>query len=801
MTPPLPDAPDAFDRAAAWMAKHGALPALGLLTIALAILYSQTFRGEPVGDDLTFHFAEAARLADCLRAGDWDFWNPSANGSFASLYYYQSIPQLASAVPTALFGNHLFWFQLSVMLPHVLAPAAAYRGMRLMGASTWEAFVAAAAVAFMNGESRWGAGATGTYAVGLYTQSWALAALPLALGHGARFVTEQKSLAPAIAWGTFVWMCHPFVGISLGVILIAAFAALAVLQLTDGAFRWIGRALAPEPNAGPLEAALAHAVGRWDAQPPRPLAAELVRSCILGVALLVAWAPIYVPLLVDYEGFGGFPHRVSDEVGPGFAMLGDWYTDGKLLDHGDERVPLLTIALPIVLVFARAPYLRWMWTPALVFALCLGIGPHIGKTSSDDLFPAVRFLGTMQVLLALAIGAGAIRLGRVLWNVRDGTLAFWTLRVAFTAAVAVTVAFVVAQLVDGDPDGIVLQLADRLPLGRWIALAAIAALGFAALPMWRALGTQYGLRTGLMALAAACCVLLVSPGWKALDAKLWVLADYPSEKPGAMREEIFEVNAILAAQPPARKQSGPGTENHWWNLLSYVYHRVPSLLQMGGGGLQASPNYDFVWSVRDFKKLAWVYDAPYVIFTNAKASEIPAGETIAKTATHEVRRLPAEGLVSAVHVTGSLPAGSTRAGTPVRAAAIAWLRSDDPYANKHLAYPGYSTPSAPPAAKVVRAWRQDSPGDEPDIVAEVDVQTPTIVVARESWHPRWRAFVDGKPVKVGRVTPDFPAIEVPAGKHVVAFRFDRPWWAHAAWLAWPLMTLLGWLGLRRYERR
>src|SRR5690349_23674412 len=91
--------PDFFDKGAAWLAKHGALPALGLLTIAMAILYSDTFRGETIGDDLTFHFAESRRLADCIRIGDWDFWNPSANSGYASLYYYQAVPQLASAIP------------------------------------------------------------------------------------------------------------------------------------------------------------------------------------------------------------------------------------------------------------------------------------------------------------------------------------------------------------------------------------------------------------------------------------------------------------------------------------------------------------------------------------------------------------------------------------------------------------------------------------------------------------------------------------------------------------------------------
>ena len=89
------DGPDTWDAVAAWLAKHGALPAIGVLTIVMCIVYRGIFRGELVGDDLTFHLAETARLADCIRVGDWDFWNPSANAGYASAYYYQVLPQLA----------------------------------------------------------------------------------------------------------------------------------------------------------------------------------------------------------------------------------------------------------------------------------------------------------------------------------------------------------------------------------------------------------------------------------------------------------------------------------------------------------------------------------------------------------------------------------------------------------------------------------------------------------------------------------------------------------------------------------
>ena len=93
--------------------------------------------------------------------------------------------------------------------------------------------------------------------------------------------------------------------------------------------------------------------------------------------------------------------------------------------------------------------------------------------------------------------------------------------------------------------------------------------------------------------------------------------------------------------------------------------------------------------------------------------------------------------------------------------------------------------------------RQDSPGAAADIRAEVEATERTTFMARESWHPRWRAYIDGVAAPVRRLTPDFPAVDVLPGRHVIEFRFERPWWTNAAWLAWPAVPLVAWLITRR----
>lgn len=705
-----------------WTATHEALTrdartlpylALAAVTAVLIVTYAGTFRGEPAGDDLTFHLAEIRRLANCFAAGDFDLWNDSANAGYASAYYYQVIPLAVPAALAALTHTGvLFWFQLCIFLPLVLVPLAAYRGMRLLHATRWAAVSAGAAVAFTISSSKWGHGADGNFLVGLYTQTWAFAAFPLALGHSVRWLLRGDKLAPAVCWGTFVGMSHPFAGIALGVALAAGWAADAIGPwLARGVRAVLGargqelaRRLDVQPRLHEEATGLASGASPW----PR-----LGRMLILGALLLVASAAAWVPVLVDYAGFGGFPRRVQGEDGIALGQLLRWYSLGGVLDSG--RVQVLTWSLPLVLVVARARYLRWMWGGALCYAFLIAIGPAL-KTQ-DDLLPAVRFLGSMQILLALGIGAGL------------------------------------------------------LAVGAWLHAALRQGVG------------QKFADYGVGALATAVTAGVVLWGAAVEMRRVHVAGDNPL----VHRKEMAQVIAELAKLPPGRKQALEGATSHWWNLLPYVYAERPALLQMGGGGLQSSPNYDFLWNVRDPVRNAWLYDAPYIVFKREKVAQMPAGETLFKTANFEIRKLPSPGLASPVQITGTLPPGRK----PAHEAALAWLRTAQSSKDQMMAYDGSGGAGPAPQARVLEVKRQLSPGDEPDLIAKVDAAAPSTIAFRESWHPRWTGLVDGAVVPVRRITPSFAAIDVPAGTHTVALRFDRPWWALAAWLLWPAMVALG----------
>jgi uncharacterized membrane protein YfhO len=57
---------------------------------------------------------------------------------------------------------------------------------------------------------------------------------------------------------------------------------------------------------------------------------------------------------------------------------------------------------------------------------------------------------------------------------------------------------------------------------------------------------------------------------------------------------------------------------------------------------------------------------------------------------------------------------------------------------------------------------------------EVEASQPALLVIAQTFHPAWRAVVDGKPVRVWRANHAFQAIELPAGARIVEFTYSDP---------------------------
>lgn len=674
------------------------LVALAALTGVVCWMYSHVFAGEICGDDNSYHYAEAAFIADSFAHGDFDLWNTGGNAGFPSGYYYQLVPAAIPGILAAIFGHVLFWFQLTVFLSMVLVPASTYRGLRMMGADPWPAFGGAVATCFFLSGEKWGAGAEGTFWVGLYTQGVAMAAYPLAVGYGYRWMTRGTNAVAAVGWGLFVGLCHPVAGVAAG-------GALATM----------------------LPVALVEQQERRDVR--RRYLWPFARLVVLGILYVVGSASAWVQVFVDYEAFGGFPHRVKGEDGPGFEGLQRWLRVGHFLDF--ERYPprvltaLMVPSLVLSLFFfclRRWRHLVALWFSALAFAYIIAVGRSL-KTA-DDLFPAVRVLGPLQFTLTMVIGAACVA------GVVAGVRALESFRPAW-----------VARLCQG-------------ALAFAIGLALIATVTHAA-----------GLH----------------------HERIRIAEDYPR----IHRKELDQLLPAIRAAGPGRIQNrgtttdqAPGVENHWFLILPHIYAGRSQLVVYGAAALQSSTNFVYLWETPGPIRSAWMYDAPLILTNHQRGPDI-GGTLLFSTEHFELRELPAPGLVSAAQIVGVLPPGDRK---QLREAVLRWQRTDQPMHEQLLAWPGSGVAGPPPDGDVLDVKRGRS-----QITFRVNVRKPTTYLVREGWHPRWVATIDGMPARIRRVTPDMMALDIEPGEHTAVLGFERPLWQWLLWLAVPFAMLLGWL--------
>jgi hypothetical protein len=76
------------------------------------------------------------------------------------------------------------------------------------------------------------------------------------------------------------------------------------------------------------------------------------------------------------------------------------------------------------------------------------------------------------------------------------------------------------------------------------------------------------------------------------------------------------------------------------------------------------------------------------------------------------------------------------------------------------------------------------------VTAEVEAVGPSLVVLAQTYYPRWKAYVDGRPVKLLRANHAFQAVRVSAGKHRVELRYED-----TLFYAGSIVSLLSFVGV------
>jgi len=85
----------------------------------------------------------------------------------------------------------------------------------------------------------------------------------------------------------------------------------------------------------------------------------------------------------------------------------------------------------------------------------------------------------------------------------------------------------------------------------------------------------------------------------------------------------------------------------------------------------------------------------------------------------------------------------------------------------------------------------------------VEADRPAVVLLKATYHPRWRATVDGKPVQTQMLAPALVGVPVPAGTHEIEFQYEPiSAWTYAWLFAVGIVALVALAVIPRWlERR
>ncbi len=366
----------------------GRLRALHLLVVLAVLFNLWSLRFERLSvtypNDSGMHLQMTTLAEDLLRHGisPLDHWYPLLSLGSAFFVQYQSFSAIVSGALSLIFGPHatVAW---TLYLLLSLWPLCVYWSTRLLSWGRWESAVAAALSPLLFTVTGRGFGHQSYIWIGsgLWSQLWAMWTLPLAWAFSWRYISQRRSLFPAVL----------------------------TLALTI-AFHFLSAYLA----------GLTLAV--WILIRPSQFFARAGRALLLGLCALLATAWITVPLFVHAKWIAVNQFQVGTPINDSYGAwrVLSWLLTGQIYDW--HRLPLITVLVGVGLVTCLR---RWRYDErarAMLGAWLLSLLLFFGRPT---LGPLINLLPGNQNLLLQRYIMGVHLAGLVLAGV--GSMAIVTL--------------------------------------------------------------------------------------------------------------------------------------------------------------------------------------------------------------------------------------------------------------------------------------------------------------------------------------------------------------------------------------
>ena len=293
--------------------------------VALAVVFNLwSLRAErlpvayPNDSGMHFQMTDLARRLLAQGVSPFDHWYPLLSLGSPFFVQYQSLSAVLTGALGQLFNVHdVYAWSLYLLLS--LWPLCVYASSRLLAWGRWPSALAAAMSPLLFTVTGRGFGHQSSVWIGsgLWSQLWAMWTLPLAWALSWRFISQRKSLLPAV------------LALSLTIAFHFLTAYLAALTLVV-----------------------------WVLIRPSQFLGRLGRAALLGVASLLMTAWVTVPLFTHSTWLAVNQFQVGTPINDSYGarQVLKWLVSGEIYDW--KRLPIITVfaAIGIVVCVRRWYY-------------------------------------------------------------------------------------------------------------------------------------------------------------------------------------------------------------------------------------------------------------------------------------------------------------------------------------------------------------------------------------------------------------------------------------------------------------